>query len=127
MLVCGGLDRDRAGNFVYAPNGLVHGATTELGDTERLFSCDGPVLYFGENAITGFRLGAATEVTQTDSGWHLTFRLAWLRKDTHRHRADQYHAAQQGKGDAPTLRALTSTCYVENVSDQDWPEQSAGC
>ena len=37
------------GDFVYEPNGMVHGATTALEDTEYLFMCDGPVLFFEED------------------------------------------------------------------------------
>ena len=36
------------GDFVYEPNGMVHGATTALEDTEYLFFCDGPVLFYDE-------------------------------------------------------------------------------
>ena len=41
-------------HFIYEPNGMVHGATTALEDTEYLFMCDGPVLYFGDDAFTGY-------------------------------------------------------------------------
>jgi len=37
------------GDFVYEPNGMVHGATTALEETEYLFMCDGPVLFFEED------------------------------------------------------------------------------
>ena len=43
-----------AGDYVYEPNGMVHGATTALEDTEYLFICDGPVLFFGENEFSGY-------------------------------------------------------------------------
>lgn len=43
-----------AGDYIYEPNGMVHGATTALEDTEYLFICDGPVLYFGDDAFTGY-------------------------------------------------------------------------
>jgi anti-sigma factor ChrR (cupin superfamily) len=43
-----------AGDYVYEPNGMVHGATTALEDTEYLFICDGPVLFFGEDRFTGY-------------------------------------------------------------------------
>ncbi len=44
-----------AGDFVYEPNGMVHGATTALEDTEYLFMCDGPVLFFDEDeGFTGY-------------------------------------------------------------------------
>jgi len=42
------------GDYVYEPNGMVHGATTALEDTEYLFICDGPVLFFGEDRFTGY-------------------------------------------------------------------------
>ena len=43
------------GDFVYEPNGMVHGATTALEDTEYLFICDGPVLFFDDAGFTGYR------------------------------------------------------------------------
>lgn len=43
-----------AGDYLYEPNGMVHGATTALEDTEYLFICDGPVLYFDDNGFTGY-------------------------------------------------------------------------
>ncbi|WP_416899225.1 MAG: cupin domain-containing protein [Minwuia sp.] len=42
------------GDYVYEPNGMVHGATTALEDTEYLFICDGPVLFFGEDRFTAY-------------------------------------------------------------------------
>jgi len=35
-------------------NGMVHGATTALEDTEYLFICDGPVLFFSDDRFTGY-------------------------------------------------------------------------
>jgi anti-sigma factor ChrR (cupin superfamily) len=43
-----------AGDYVYEPNGMVHGATTALEDTEYLFICDGPVLFYGEDEFSGY-------------------------------------------------------------------------
>lgn len=42
------------GDYVYEPNGMIHGATTALEDTEYLFICDGPVLFFDDNGFTGY-------------------------------------------------------------------------
>jgi len=42
------------GDYVYEPNGMVHGATTALEDTEYLFICDGPVLFFSDDRFTGY-------------------------------------------------------------------------
>lgn len=42
------------GDYTYEPNGMVHGATTALEDTIYLFICDGPVLYFNDDAFTGY-------------------------------------------------------------------------
>ncbi len=50
-----------AGDYVYEPNGMVHGATTALEDTEYLFICDGPVLFFGDD---GFRVYLGWEQLQ---------------------------------------------------------------
>ncbi len=43
-----------AGDYVHEANGMVHGATTALEDTEYLFMCDGPVIFFGEDEFTGY-------------------------------------------------------------------------
>ncbi|NNE85164.1 MAG: hypothetical protein HKN28_14465 [Alphaproteobacteria bacterium] len=43
-----------AGDYLYEQNGMVHGATTALEDTEYLFFCDGPILYFDDDAFTGY-------------------------------------------------------------------------
>jgi anti-sigma factor ChrR (cupin superfamily) len=42
------------GDYVYEPNGMVHGETTALEDTEYLFICDGPVLYYDDDGFTGY-------------------------------------------------------------------------
>jgi hypothetical protein len=42
------------GDYVYERNGMIHGATTALEDTEYLFLCDGPVLFFDENNFTSY-------------------------------------------------------------------------
>jgi hypothetical protein len=43
-----------AGDFIYEPNGMVHGETTALEDTEYLFKSDGPVLYFDDDSFSGY-------------------------------------------------------------------------
>ena len=43
-----------AGDYVYEPNGMLHGATTALEDTEYLFICNGPVLFFDEDNFTSY-------------------------------------------------------------------------
>jgi quercetin dioxygenase-like cupin family protein len=42
------------GDYVYEANGMVHGATTALEDTEYLFICNGPVLFFNDNGFTSY-------------------------------------------------------------------------
>lgn len=42
------------GDYVYEPNGMVHGETTALEDTEYLFICDGPVLYYDDDHFKGY-------------------------------------------------------------------------
>jgi anti-sigma factor ChrR (cupin superfamily) len=42
------------GDYVYEPNGVLHGATTALEDTEYLFICQGAVLFFNEDSFTGY-------------------------------------------------------------------------
>jgi anti-sigma factor ChrR (cupin superfamily) len=42
------------GDYVYERNGMVHGATTALEDTEYLFLCDGPVLFYDDDSFIGY-------------------------------------------------------------------------
>lgn len=43
-----------AGDYDYEPNGVLHGATEALEDTEYLFVCHGPVLFFDDNNLTSY-------------------------------------------------------------------------
>lgn len=43
-----------AGDYVYEPNGMLHGATTALEDTEYLFICNGPIIFFDDDNFTGY-------------------------------------------------------------------------
>ncbi|MBT5570758.1 MAG: hypothetical protein HOJ90_06015 [Alphaproteobacteria bacterium] len=43
-----------AGDFLHEANGMVHGETTALEDTDYLFICDGPILYFDDNGFTDY-------------------------------------------------------------------------
>ena len=45
-----------AGDYVYEPNGVLHGATTALEDTDYIFICDGPILFHSEDSFD-FYLG----------------------------------------------------------------------
>ncbi len=47
-------DTVEAGDYIYERNGMVHGATTALEDTEYLFICDGPVLFFSDDGFTSY-------------------------------------------------------------------------
>lgn len=42
------------GDYVYEPNGVLHGATEALEDTEYLFICNGPLLFFDDDKFTGY-------------------------------------------------------------------------
>lgn len=44
----------KAGDYIYEPNGMLHGATTALSDTEYLFISMGPVLFFDEDHFAGY-------------------------------------------------------------------------
>ena len=44
----------QAGDYVHEANGMVHGATTAVEDTEYLFLCDGPVIFFSKDEFTGY-------------------------------------------------------------------------
>ena len=43
-----------AGDYLYEANGMVHEKTTALEDTEYLFICEGPILFFDENGPTHY-------------------------------------------------------------------------
>lgn len=43
-----------AGDYVYEPNGVLHDATTALEDTDYLFICNGPLLFFDEDKFTSY-------------------------------------------------------------------------
>lgn len=49
--------RDRelnAGDYMYERNGMIHGATTALEDTEYLFIQEGPLVFFNEDHFLGY-------------------------------------------------------------------------
>ena len=43
-----------AGDYVYERNGMVHDETTALEDTEYLFICDGPVLFYNDDGLQSY-------------------------------------------------------------------------
>lgn len=43
-----------AGDYDYEPNGVLHGATEALEDTEYLFFCAGPIVFFDEHGLTQY-------------------------------------------------------------------------
>jgi len=43
-----------AGDYLYERNGMVHGATKALEDSEYLFLCDGPILFFDDAGFTSY-------------------------------------------------------------------------
>ncbi len=56
-----------AGDYVYEPNGVLHGATTALEDTDYLFICKGPILFHDDEGFT-FYLGWE-EVERARAAW----------------------------------------------------------
>ena len=42
------------GDYTYEQNGMIHGATTALEDTDYLFICDGAILFFDESGFTSY-------------------------------------------------------------------------
>ncbi len=44
-----------AGDYVYEPNGVLHGATEALEDTEYLFICNGPIVFFNDDGLTVYK------------------------------------------------------------------------
>ena len=43
-----------AGDYDYEPNGVLHDATVAPEDTEYLFVCEGPVMFFDGNGLTSY-------------------------------------------------------------------------
>ena len=43
-----------AGDYDYDPNGVLHDETVALEDTEYLFICDGPVVFFDDEGLTSY-------------------------------------------------------------------------
>lgn len=43
-----------AGDYVYEPNGVLHMETKALEDTEYLFICHGPLLFFDDEGLTSY-------------------------------------------------------------------------
>jgi len=43
-----------AGDYLYERNGMIHESTTALEDTEYIFVCDGPLVFYDENGVTGY-------------------------------------------------------------------------
>lgn len=43
-----------AGDYVYEANGMIHGETKALEDTEYLFICNGPVVFFDDDNFLGY-------------------------------------------------------------------------
>ncbi len=44
-----------AGDYDYEPNGVLHGATEALEDTEYLFFCASPIVFFDEHGLTRYQ------------------------------------------------------------------------
>lgn len=42
------------GDYVYEPSGVLHDETKALEDTNYLFVCNGPILFFNENGFTRY-------------------------------------------------------------------------
>ena len=43
-----------AGDYDYEPNGVLHGETEALEDTEYLFICDGPIVFYNKDSLTSY-------------------------------------------------------------------------
>ncbi|MFN3231405.1 MAG: cupin domain-containing protein [Alphaproteobacteria bacterium] len=43
-----------AGDYVYEANGMLHGETKALEDTEYLFICNGPIIFFDDDNFLGY-------------------------------------------------------------------------
>ena len=50
-----------AGDYDYEPNGVLHGETEALEDTEYLFICDGPIVFYNKDGLTSYLGGEELE------------------------------------------------------------------
>ncbi len=55
-----------AGDYIYERNGMVHGETKALEDSEYLFICDGPVLFYNDDGFTSYLGWEQLERLQTE-------------------------------------------------------------
>lgn len=42
------------GDYLYERNGMIHESTTALEDTDYFFLCEGPMVFYDENGVTGY-------------------------------------------------------------------------
>ena len=45
----------KAGDYVYEANGMIHDETEALEDTDYIFVCTGPIVYFEDGRISGLK------------------------------------------------------------------------
>jgi anti-sigma factor ChrR (cupin superfamily) len=57
-----------AGDYVYEPNGMLHGETTALVDTEYLFICNGPIIFFNDDSFTNYMSWEELQKMQAAAG-----------------------------------------------------------
>jgi quercetin dioxygenase-like cupin family protein len=43
-----------AGDYLYERNGMIHESTTALEDSEYLFICDGPLIFYDDSGVQGY-------------------------------------------------------------------------
>ena len=43
-----------AGDYIYERNGMIHESTRALEDTEYFFLCEGPMVFYGDEGMTGY-------------------------------------------------------------------------
>jgi anti-sigma factor ChrR (cupin superfamily) len=55
-----------AGDYDYEPCGILHGATKALEDTEYLFVCEGPIIYFDDDGLTRYQSWEEQERLKVD-------------------------------------------------------------
>jgi anti-sigma factor ChrR (cupin superfamily) len=55
-----------AGDYDYEPCGILHGATKALEDTEYLFVCEGPIIYFDDDGLTRYQSWEEQERLKAD-------------------------------------------------------------
>jgi hypothetical protein len=93
------------GDYDYEPNGVIHTEVTALEDSEYLFACEGPVLFYDKDGLT------------TYLGWEEITRMTEAAKAERKKTARKKAAKKKGSKKKATKKKATRTL--------DWHKKAA--